>query len=96
MFDEAWQAQVLAIAQSLVETQVISADAWSNTLGAALKTRQTSPETDTVENYYLAVLQALESVLQSDCGISETLMRQCKSDWIRAYETTVHGQPVEL
>lgn len=95
-FDEAWQAQVLAIAQNLVDEGAITADDWSNTLGAALKDIQTDAETDTVENYYQAALQALETVLQSNCGISKEVMTQRKSDWTRAYETTPHGMPVEL
>lgn len=95
-FDEAWQAQVLAIAQNLVDEGAISANDWSNALGAALREIQTDAETDTVENYYQAALQALETLLQSNCGISEQTLKQRKSDWTRAYETTPHGQPVEL
>jgi hypothetical protein len=33
-FDEAWQAQVLAIADSLVQNGMFSAGAWSEALGA--------------------------------------------------------------
>lgn len=95
-FNEGWQAQVLAIAQNLVDEGAIAADEWSNALGAALKKTQTDAESDTVENYYQAALQALETVLQSNCGISKKAMKQRKSDWIRAYETTPHGQPVKL
>lgn len=95
-FNEAWQAQVLAIAQNLIETGAIAADDWSNALGAALREVQVTAETDTVENYYQAALNALETVLQTRCGISDKAMKQRKSDWTRAYETTPHGQPVKL
>lgn len=95
-FDEAWQAQVLAIAQNLVDEGTITADDWSNTLGAALRKRQVDVETDTVENYYQAALEALETVLQTNCGISENTMLERKADWTRAYENTPHGMPVEL
>ena len=95
-FNEAWQAQVLAIAQNLIETGAISADDWSNTLGEALREIQVSAETDTVENYYQAALNALETVLQKQCDISKDALKQRKSDWVRAYETTPHGQPVRL
>ena len=95
-FNEAWQAQVLAIAQNLIAEGAIAADDWSNALGAALREIQVDVETDTVENYYQAALNALETVLQVNCGISKDDMQQRKSDWTRAYETTPHGQPVEL
>ena len=95
-FSVGWQAQVLAIAQNLVDAGIITADDWSNTLGDALRKAQVSPETDTVDNYYKAALEALEAVLQSNCGISDEAMKQRKSDWVHAYETTPHGEPVEL
>jgi len=95
-FNEAWQAQVLAIAQNLIATGTIAADDWSNALGTALQQVQVDAETDTVENYYQAALNALETVLQVNCGVSKQAMDQRKSDWTRAYETTPHGQPVKL
>jgi len=95
-FNEAWQAQVLAIAQNLIAEEKIAADDWSNALGAALRELQVDAETDTVENYYLAALNAIETVLQVNCGVSRQAMDQRKSDWTRAYETTPHGQPVKL
>jgi hypothetical protein len=95
-FNEAWQAQVLAIAQNLIAEEKIAADDWSNALGAALREVQVDAETDTVENYYQAALNALETVLQVNCGVSRQAMDQRKSDWTRAYEITPHGQPVKL
>lgn len=95
-FNEAWQAQVLAIAQNLIAEEKIAADDWSNALGAALRELQVDAETDTVENYYQAALNALETVLQVNCGVSKQAMDQRKSDWTWAYETTPHGQPVKL
>ena len=95
-FSEAWQAQVLAIAQNLIAEGKITADDWSNALGAALREVQVDAETDTVENYYQAALNALETVLQVNCGVSRQAIDQRKSDWARAYEITPHGQPVKL
>lgn len=95
-FNEAWQAQVLAIAQNLIATGAIASTDWSNALGAALRELQVDAKSDTVENYYQAALNALETVLQTRCGISGKVMKQSKSDWTHAYETTPHGQPVKL
>jgi surface antigen len=95
-FTEGWQAQVLAIAQNLISEGVIAPDDWSNALGVALRDLQVDAASDTVENYYQAALNALETVLQTQCGISGQTMQQRKADWTRAYETTPHGQPVAL
>ncbi|MFK5997003.1 MAG: nitrile hydratase subunit beta [Rhodobacterales bacterium] len=95
-FTDAWQAQVLAITQNLIAQGAIAADDWSNALGAALRAVQVDAQSDTVENYYQAALNALETVLQATCDVSKQAMEQRKSDWTRAYETTPHGQPVKL
>ncbi len=95
-FDEAWQAQVLAIAQNLVDEGAIEASDWSNALGVALRKHQVDADTDTPEVYYKAALEALETVLQDKCGVPQDLMDERKSDWTRAYESTPHGDPVEL
>ncbi len=95
-FNDAWQAQVLAIAQNLIAEGAITADDWSNALGAALRELQVDAESDTVENYYQAALNALETLLQAHCGVSKDMLDGRKKDWTRAYETTPHGQPVKL
>jgi len=45
-FDEPWQAEVLAIADTLVQNGMFSASAWSNALGKALNQAQTSGASD--------------------------------------------------
>ena len=59
-FDEPWQAQVLGMADILVTAGVISADAWARTLGAELGKSSAAGAEDNVEEYYRAVLAALQ------------------------------------
>ena len=95
VFDDAWQAEVLAMAQVLIDTGVITAADWADGLGAALREVQVDDESDTVQNYYLAALTALERLLVSS-GISAEDMDAQKQAWVAAYRATPHGEPVKL
>ena len=96
VFEEAWQAEVLAIAQSLIDNGAISGTDWANALGIALRSVQNDDARDNVAGYYDAVLMALEAIVQADCGIDVRTLDETRKAWITAYETTPHGQPVFL
>ena len=90
VFDEAWQAQALAMADCLVRADVFSAGDWAEALGVAVREHE-----DTTEGYYRAVLSALERLL--DRGALPGAEIEARRDaWARAYEATPHGAPVEL
>ena len=90
VFDEAWQAQALALADCLVREGVFTAEAWADALGVAVREND-----DTTEGYYRAVLSALERLL--DTGAVPGAEVDARRDaWAAAYERTPHGQPVEL
>ncbi len=95
-FDEAWQAQVLAIADTLVQNGVFSASAWSETLGAALEKAAADGAVDNQETYYQCALNALESLVASNSQIDRQAMAGKRDDWEQAYLSTPHGQPVNL
>lgn len=95
-FAEPWQAQVLAIADTLVQQGMFSAGAWSDALGAALKEADTGGAADTQETYYGCALKALEALVAEHGDIDLQAMRARREDWERAYRSTPHGQPVEL
>jgi len=95
-FAEAWQAQVLAIADTLVQNGLFGAGDWSNALGAALKDAGRRGEPDTQETYYRAALAALERLVAEHSEIDREAMRGKREDWERAYRSTPHGQPVVL
>jgi nitrile hydratase accessory protein len=95
-FAEAWQAQALAIADTLVQNGMFSASAWSAALGEALQRAETSGATDDQETYYHCVLSALESLVASNSVIDQPAMAGKRKDWEEAYLSTPHGQPVNL
>ncbi len=95
-FDEPWQAQVLAMADTLVAKGVISPAAWSETLGSELRSAQSKGAPDNIATYYNAVLRALEQLLDQHGGISVAAVSARRDAWEQAYLATPHGQPVEL
>ena len=96
VFDEAWQAQALAIADTLVKSGLFSAVEWSDTLGAALAAAAEKGQPDSQETYYQCVLQAVETLVARHSEIDQNAMRAMRENWEQAYLATPHGQPVEL
>ena len=96
VFAEAWQAEALALADSLVQNGLFTAAAWSEALGAALREAEARGEADDQETYYRAVLLALERLIAAHSDIDFAAMRRMREDWENAYRATPHGQPVEL
>jgi len=96
VFDEPWQAQVLAMVDSLITSGVIEATAWSDTLGNELKKAQRLDASDDITTYYKAVLQALEQLLDRYTDISRTEVSNKRDAWEQAYLATPHGQPVKI
>ncbi len=96
MFDEPWQAQILAIADALVERGIVTPVEWSERLGAALADAARQGAPDTAETYYRAVTAAVEAVLDARGEIDADSLAARIGAWTRAYERTPHGRPVEL
>ncbi len=96
IFDEAWQAQVLALADTLAANGTFSPAEWSEALGHQLRLANDAGQPDTQETYYSAALAALEGLLAEKSEISAGEMQSRRSDWEQAYLSTPHGQPVEL
>ncbi len=95
-FEEAWQAEVLAIADTLVQNGMFSAGAWSDALGAALEKAAADGAVDNQETYYRCALQALETLVANNSDIDRQAMAGKRKDWEQAYLSTPHGQPVKL
>ena len=96
VFDEPWQAQVLAMADTLIANGVIEATVWSDTLGNELTKAQRLGASDNITTYYQAVLQALERLLDRFTDISGSEVSNKRDAWEQAYLATPHGQPVKL
>ncbi|GAB5467810.1 MAG: nitrile hydratase accessory protein [Rhodospirillales bacterium] len=96
LFADAWEAEVLGLAFSLIEAGRITNAAWSEALGAALKARAAAGLPDDAANYYQAALEALEATVTAADLAKEQELAARKADWVAAYEATPHGQPVSL
>ena len=96
VFDEQWQAQVLGMADILVNSGVISSDAWADALGAELRKSAADGTADDAEAYYHAVLAALQTLLYESGATAREEITACEDAWRRAYLNTPHGKPVEL
>lgn len=94
-FSEPWHAQVLALADGLVQAGHITATDWANLLGAQIKAANDAGAPDTEITYYTAALAALEQAGQA-VGIDAGALEQRRAEWEAAYLRTPHGQPVTL
>ena len=95
-FDEPWQAQALAMADTLVTTGQFSAADWGETLGAELRGTADTGAPDSTETYYCAVVAALEKLLAQSGTANKDEINSRRDQWKRAYLNTPHGQPVDL
>ena len=93
-FDHPWQAQIMALAQTMIETGHLEATHWAETLGAALRQAEAEGAPDTADTYYTCVLQALETVTEPHVTAADRDTR--RTQWEEAYKVTPHGQPVVL
>jgi len=96
VFDEPWQAQAMALADSLVSEGLVDACVWSQTLGSALRSAEARGEPDNRKTYYCAILAAVEHVLAAAAYASSQEVGRRTQEWRNAYVSTPHGQPVVL
>lgn len=96
VFAEAWHAQALALADTMINAGYFSATDWAQALGAALKTAGDNGEPDTTETYYLCAINALEQLVARATSIDQISLQNRKTAWKHAYLATPHGQPVRL
>ena len=96
VFDEPWQAQALAMADTLVTTGQFSAVDWGETLGAELRGAADTGAPDSTETYYCAVVAALEKLLAQSGTANKDEINSRRNQWKRAYLNTPHGKPVDL
>ncbi len=94
VFDEPWQAQILAMADLLIQSKQISATDWASAFGEQLAKKQAIE--DTLENYYHAALIALTKLMDTHQIISNKQLKLREKDWEKAYLSTPHGLPVSL
>lgn len=96
VFDESWQAQVMALAFALMERGVFTNVRWSEALGTELQAASARHEPDNPTTYYRCVQAALEILLAGDGQVSQQDLAARTEAWRSAYLNTPHGQPVNL
>ena len=96
VFDEPWQAQLLAIADTLSKSGTFTATDWSATLGEELRHAEADGAPDNATTYYEAALKALERLLVRGGIATSDVISERRDAWIRAFLATEHGQPVKL
>ena len=95
-FTEPWQAEVLAIAEFLIQKKKFSATQWSEALGNEIKKNANNQTMSSKESYYRSALTALESLTIEHKIVSESEIISKEKDWQDAYLKTPHGEPVIL
>jgi nitrile hydratase accessory protein len=96
VFAEPWEAQVFALAVTLSSQGLYSWREWTETLGGELA--QISGDTQALNEtrHYLHWLTALERIAVAKGIVDKQALAVRKRQWIEAYGSTPHGQPVEL
>lgn len=96
VFSEPWHAQAFAMAVHLNETGHFSWPAWAEAFATTLKRHGLDRELDGGDDYFMAWLETLESVLAEN-GMAQTKdIDALKQAWETAYLETPHGDPVRL
>ena len=96
LFTEAWQAQLLAMVDQMINDGIISNTVWSQTLGEKLSEASADGKADDIETYYAAALAAFETLLAQLPELSMQDVDKKQKAWEQAYLATPHGQPVVL
>jgi nitrile hydratase accessory protein len=96
VFDDPWQAQVLAMADTLSKSGAFTATEWSEVLAEELQRGEVSGKPVNAATYYEAALKALERLLIQRGIVTPKMISDRRDAWIRAYHATPHGQPVLL
>lgn len=95
-FTVPWHAEVLGIANVLMQSGMYSADEWAAALGVQIRQLGEAGEPDTDETYYRAVLAAVEQLAAEKSPSTGGSLEERVEAWRRAYLNTPHGQPVLL
>ncbi len=93
VFAEPWQAQAFAMTVKLHEKGAFTWPEWADALSGELKAAGSH---DSVDNYYLHWLRALEKLLDQKNIVQNDEREACKAAWDKAARATPHGSPIVL
>tara|TARA_R110002110_G_scaffold392266_1_gene605775 strand:- start:228 stop:605 length:378 start_codon:yes stop_codon:yes gene_type:complete len=96
VFREPWEASAFAITLELHAAGHFTWDEWATALSQQIRTAQAAGDPDLGNTYYRHWLAALESLVTTRALATPEALDLRAQDWVRAYRSTPHGQPVEL
>lgn len=94
-FDAPWHGQAFALAVALNEAGHFSWPEWTEVFSATLKQLGREKPLDGSDDYYLAWVSALETMLSQKGMADKDLFAAMKANWTAAFLNTPHGQPVQ-
>ncbi|MBM1691615.1 nitrile hydratase accessory protein [Sulfitobacter geojensis] len=96
VFEHEWQAQILAMADTLITNKSIEPASWSENFGAGLKQAHAAGQPDDLSTYYKVALDTLEMLVTQQCKMTAGELSNKRQAWEQAYIDTPHGEPVRL
>lgn len=96
VFEQEWQAQILAMADTLILNKSIEPTSWSENFGAGLEQAHAAGQPDDLRTYYKVALDTLEMLLTAQGDVTEVELSNKRQAWKQAYLNTPHGEPVRI
>lgn len=96
VFEQEWQAQILAMVDALIINNSIEPASWSEAFGTGLTQARAAGRPDDLGTYYAVALDTLEKLVTEQCKVTESELSSKRQAWKQAYLSTPHGRPVKL
>ena len=96
VFEHPWHAQLFALTVMLNERGHFSWSEWAERFGSALKTQGLAQSLNGGDDYFLAWLDTLESLIAGRGFAQADELGALKVAWKEAYFSTPHGTPVRI
>ena len=96
VFEQPWHGQLFALTVTLNEQGHFSWSEWAKCFGSTLKTYGLAQSLNGGDDYFLAWLDALESLLAGRGFAKVDELSTLKVAWTGAYLSTPHGAPVRI
>ena len=96
VFERPWHAQLFALTVTLNERGHFSWSEWAQGFGSSLKKHGLAQSLNGGDDYFLAWLDALETLLAGLGFAQLDELDALKVVWTEAYLSTPHGAPVRI
>ncbi|WP_299292390.1 nitrile hydratase accessory protein [uncultured Tateyamaria sp.] len=96
VFEAPWHAQLFALTVHLNEAGHFAWPDWAERFGATLKRHGLTRTLNGGDDYFLAWLETLETLLTETGAAEAEALTDMRNAWETAYLNTPHGAPVTL